>query len=213
MTQVPWFGLTPRSPAIAGSDTLAIDVSSTFMNVASDSAIVPSTQRRASSGCSAAAVRRRMQCARRRGIGGGSLRRRLRGGRRLARLRRRRACGRRLAAMIALRPRRRPRWSSALEHRGLRPPARRAARRPASCRPGRARRPSPSIDRPTRSGCAASSFGVQRDAHRHALHHLDPVAGGVLRRQQRESRTGARAQAGHACRGTRPSCRRRRRSA
>ena len=43
MTQVPWSGDTPRSPAIAGIDTLAIDVSSTFMNVASDSAIVPST--------------------------------------------------------------------------------------------------------------------------------------------------------------------------
>ena len=41
MTQVPWSGETPRSPAIAGIDTLAIDVSSTFMNVASDSAIVP----------------------------------------------------------------------------------------------------------------------------------------------------------------------------
>src|SRR5512133_1294808 len=45
MTQVPWFGLTPRSPAIAGSDTLAIEVSSTFMKVAADSASVP--QRRA----------------------------------------------------------------------------------------------------------------------------------------------------------------------
>ena len=43
MTHVPWSGDTPRSPAMAGSDTLAIDVSSTFMNVASDSAIVPST--------------------------------------------------------------------------------------------------------------------------------------------------------------------------
>src|SRR5512133_2423671 len=41
MTQVPWFGLTPRSPAMAGSDTLAIDVSSTFMKVAADSASVP----------------------------------------------------------------------------------------------------------------------------------------------------------------------------
>ena len=37
MTQVPCVGLTPRSPAIAGIDTLAIDVSSTFMKVASDS--------------------------------------------------------------------------------------------------------------------------------------------------------------------------------
>ena len=34
MTQVPWLALTPRSPAMAGSDTLAIDESSTFMNVA-----------------------------------------------------------------------------------------------------------------------------------------------------------------------------------
>ena len=33
MTQVPWFGLTARSPEIAGSETLAIDVSSTCMKV------------------------------------------------------------------------------------------------------------------------------------------------------------------------------------
>ncbi len=38
MVQVPWFGETPRSPAIAGIETLAIDVSSTFMNVASPTA-------------------------------------------------------------------------------------------------------------------------------------------------------------------------------
>ena len=42
MTHVPWSGDTPRSPAIAGIDTLAIDVSSTFMNVASENATVPS---------------------------------------------------------------------------------------------------------------------------------------------------------------------------
>jgi hypothetical protein len=42
MTHVPWSGDTARSPAIAGIDTFAIDVSSTFMNVASESAIVPS---------------------------------------------------------------------------------------------------------------------------------------------------------------------------
>ncbi len=52
-----------------------------------------------------------------------------------------------------------------------------------------------SIDRPTRSGCSASFGRVERDAHRHALHHLDPVAGGVLRRQQRKGRAGASAQA------------------
>src|SRR6185295_9528232 len=41
MIQVPWFGLTPRSPEIAGIDTLAIDESSTFMNTASESTTVP----------------------------------------------------------------------------------------------------------------------------------------------------------------------------
>ena len=43
ITQVPWLGLTPRSPAIAGRDTLAIEESSTFMNVARDSDRVPSS--------------------------------------------------------------------------------------------------------------------------------------------------------------------------
>ena len=43
ITQVPWAGLTPTSPAMAGMDTLAIDESSTFMNVASESASVPSS--------------------------------------------------------------------------------------------------------------------------------------------------------------------------
>src|SRR5437016_14132691 len=56
ITHVPCDGLTPRSPAIAGIDTLAIDVSSTFMNVASDSAIVPRTSGPPVSGGSAATV-------------------------------------------------------------------------------------------------------------------------------------------------------------
>src|SRR3954471_23347555 len=56
MTQVPWFGLTPRSPAIAGSDTLAIDVSSTFMKVAADRAMVPQTRAEPSSGAVATGV-------------------------------------------------------------------------------------------------------------------------------------------------------------
>ena len=43
MTQVPWLGLTPTSPEIAGMATLAMDESSTFMKVASDRASVPST--------------------------------------------------------------------------------------------------------------------------------------------------------------------------
>src|SRR5690349_11428052 len=32
---------------------------------------------------------------------------------------------------------------------------------------------------------------VEHDLHRHPLHHLDEVAGGVLRRQQAEARAGA----------------------
>src|SRR5258706_2557645 len=56
MTQVPCDGLTPRSPEIAGIDTLAIDESSTFMKVASDSATVPSTSGvPCSGGCALAA--------------------------------------------------------------------------------------------------------------------------------------------------------------
>ena len=43
ITHVPWLGLTPRSPAIAGIETLAIEESSTFMKVASESTTVPST--------------------------------------------------------------------------------------------------------------------------------------------------------------------------
>ncbi len=46
-----------------------------------------------------------------------------------------------------------------------------------------------------RSGCCARSSGVERDAHGHALHDLDPVAGRVLRRQQRERGAGT---GGHA---------------
>ena len=41
MTQVPWLGLTPTSPEMAGMATLAMEESSTFMKVASDSASVP----------------------------------------------------------------------------------------------------------------------------------------------------------------------------
>ena len=44
MTQVPCAGLTPRLPAIAGIETLAIDESSTFMKVAIDNAKVPTTR-------------------------------------------------------------------------------------------------------------------------------------------------------------------------
>ena len=56
ITQVACDGLAPRSPAMAGIDTLAIDESSTHMKVASDSATVPSTRALPSSGgCSTGA--------------------------------------------------------------------------------------------------------------------------------------------------------------
>lgn len=41
-------------------------------------------------------------------------------------------------------------------------------------------------------------LGVERDAHRQALDHLDPVAGRVLRRDQRERRSGAAREADDA---------------
>jgi hypothetical protein len=44
ITQVPWLGLTPKSPEIAGIDTLAIEESNTFINVAKDSDKVPNTK-------------------------------------------------------------------------------------------------------------------------------------------------------------------------
>src|SRR6202049_5144934 len=56
ITHVPWSGDTPKSPAIAGIDTLAIDVSSTFIKVASDSAMVPSASVEPVSGGSPAAT-------------------------------------------------------------------------------------------------------------------------------------------------------------
>ena len=46
ITQVTCVIDTPRSPPMEDNDTFAIDVSSTFMNVASDSAIVPRILRR-----------------------------------------------------------------------------------------------------------------------------------------------------------------------
>src|SRR5258706_5709982 len=54
ITHVPWLELTPRSPEIAGMETFAIDVSSTIMNVAVDSAIVPATSCAPDSGGGAA---------------------------------------------------------------------------------------------------------------------------------------------------------------
>src|SRR5258706_14552882 len=46
-------------------------------------------------------------------------------------------------------------------------------------------------------GMGGQFLGLKRDAHRNALHHLDPVAGGVLRRDDRKGRAGAAAHAGN----------------
>ena len=50
MTQVPWLLLTPRSPEMVGIETLAIEVSSTFMNTAVDNATEPMMRVAPSSG-------------------------------------------------------------------------------------------------------------------------------------------------------------------
>src|SRR5919199_1429995 len=71
MVQVPWFGETPRSPAIAGMETLAIDVSSTFMKVASPTASDAATRAPPSSGLMSPGCATRGLRARRRESGRG----------------------------------------------------------------------------------------------------------------------------------------------
>src|SRR5580692_11751429 len=56
ITQVPWSGETPRSPEIAGMDTFAMEVSKTFMKIASDRARVPSNRAAPGSGAMAGAA-------------------------------------------------------------------------------------------------------------------------------------------------------------
>src|SRR6185437_7023244 len=51
---------------------------------------------------------------------------------------------------------------------------------------------------PDAQGVLRQLPGVEVDAHRQALHDLDPVARGVLRRDQREGRAGAAGEAAHA---------------
>ena len=48
------------------------------------------------------------------------------------------------------------------------------------------------LDRHARAKRHIGGAHVEHDLHRHALHDLDVVAGGVLRRQQREGGAGAR---------------------
>ena len=79
--------------------------------------------------------------------------------------------------------------------RGAAPPARRAARAPRPCFV----QMHGGLHRQADAQRVLGQRPVdQLDAHRHALHHLDPVAGGVLRRQQRKGRAGAGTDAGDA---------------
>ena len=230
MTQVPCDGLTPMSPAIAGIDTLAIDVSSTFMNVASDSASVPSTscaalQRRVGRAAAAGAPRlacgggddarpprRSLAVLMTNGVRRGSQRRGDAGRRRRGRARRASGARGRIAAGAAARLGAARQRAPAVRrddaaHLGVGAAvepveyASSAARTPR-CAPSASMRPSVSLDvdlglhrqaDPQRMG--GELLRIERDAHRHALHHLDPVAGGVLRRQQRERGAGAGAEA------------------
>src|SRR6185436_11403890 len=124
MTQVPWLELMPNEPAILGTDTLAMVMSSTAMKLAPASTMATSHSsaplRGASpdSAFSNAVITIFLQSAAGAGIDGGF---------------HRQAHLQRIRAQI-----------------------------------GR----------------------LEPDAHRHALDHLDPVAGGVLRRDCREGRTG-----------------------
>src|SRR5690348_12951198 len=164
MIQVPWFGDTPRSPAIAGIDTLAIDVSSTFMKVASPTASDAATRAPPSSGLAAAG------CATR---GFRSVRRR-RGGRRHVRVLGDDA----LDALVRLIVDRR-------ERLGL--VRRRIARHALEAPGGAVVRVDIDLHREADlQRMLGELLAIERDAHRHALHHLDPVAARVLRWQERE---------------------------
>src|SRR5689334_3312438 len=174
MVQVPWFGETPRSPAIAGMETLAIDVSSTFMNVARPTASDAATRAPPSSGASALA-------------GSASATGGLRAGREALRagilgddafdaL-----VGLRLGGIERLRLVERLRARDTLQPRGA-----------ALVRVDVDLHRQADLQR-----MLVELLAVEHDAHRHALHHLDPVAARVLRRQQRERGAGAGAEAGH----------------
>src|SRR3954467_154379 len=176
MTQVPWFGDTPRSPAMAGIDTLAIDVSSTFMNVASPTASDAASRAPPSRGCvsprsasCACAMRRsghRRQGRSERAVRGDDL----------------------LDARVGLRIDRGE--GLGLVRGRLAFGALQAAGR-AVVRVD--------VDLHRQADLQRMRFELLRvegNAHRHALHDLDPVAARVLRRQQREGAAGAGTEAG-----------------
>ncbi len=227
MTQVPCVVLTPRSPEMAGSDTFAIDVSSTFMKVAADSAIVPQTRAAPSSGgCatwwSSGGHGDRANCLPELPEGSAGDQPGC-------------ACTATDAAAGALDGAAEPFDGAVAVAGALRPRLAATMRSTSASAPrsswlytcrlrqrGGARRVGQhlaalvdDVDLGVHRQAHAQRvglelLGVERDAHRHALHHLDPVAGGVLRRQQRERARRCRRPGPPPCRCTRPSCRTRR---
>src|SRR5690606_9546391 len=193
MTQVPWLALTPRSPEMLGMETLAMDVSSTFMNTAVDSAIDP-TMRVAPvrGGCSAARAGRAgsrdalvVSAAGWALIGWLSstmLRRAAPAPSRCREIAAQDLCDHRVGVGRAM-----------VEYRRGQRLAGRLAGGVAVLA---------DVDfhvhgQPDAQGVLGELLRIQGDAHRHALHDLDPVTGGVLRGQQGERAAGAGVQADH----------------
>ena len=157
-----------KAAAMYGTDTLTIVMSSTSMNVANATAIVSSASSAPCSGGSAffGAVSRPLE---RFGVQRGS-------------------AGSRFADDRA-RPRLRP-----SRGRSRRRPSRRPASSPARWQHARRSLVRVDLHRCRKTDAQRVLFElprIERDAHRHALHDLDPVARRVLRRQQRERGAGA----------------------
>src|SRR4051812_6208412 len=162
MVHVPWLGDTPRSPATAGIDTLAIEVSSTFMNVASATASDATARALPSSGGGplglapgawAAMGLSRGQHSRASAVCSNAV---LRNNSRdhLVRLRLDRVEGPRFVGRLLARD-----ALQALARALVRVDV--DAHREADLQ-----------------GMRLELLGIEDDTHRHALHHLDPVAGG-----------------------------------
>src|SRR5207302_3866171 len=178
IVQVPWFGETPRSPAIAGMETFAMDVSRTFMKVASATASDARTLVPPSRGCgpagSAAGVRAIAP--------------------RLAPDRHHRLLGRVLGddardALVRLGVRR---------GEGLRLVGARAL---DLLQPARGALVRVDVDLHRQADLQRMLMkltAIERDAHRDSLHDLDPVPARVLLREQRAGAARAGAEAGHA---------------
>src|SRR4051812_38993241 len=177
MVHVPWLGDTPRSPAMAGIDTLAIEVSSTFMKVASATASDATARALPSSGGGPLGLLPGAWAAMGGGFGGDAVR----GNAVLG--------NDPLDELVCLRLDR---------AEGLRLVGRRLARDALQA----LIRTLVGVDVDSHREADLQRMrlellGIQEDAHRHALDYLDPVAGGVLRRKQGERASGAGAEARH----------------